>query len=101
MNPVTEAEVTTAAEVPINEPAERNEYDAADHLRITNTQNCTQDDSELPNIEKLEERMRALEQRSIFEMQSQMDMGTHMPNEVQLRERKRNHLIVFGLHGVS
>ena len=100
MNPVTEAEVITAAAALINEPAKPNEYDVSNRQRIK-AQKSTHDDSELPNMKQLEERVQALEQRSMFELQSQMDMGTHMPNEVQLRERKQNNLILFGLHDVS
>ena len=84
MNPVTEAD-----------------EDASDQERITNhAQNSPRVDSDLSNVKKLEERVQTLEQRSMFEM-PQMGEGTHMPNEVQLRERKRNNLILFGLHEVG
>ena len=45
--------------------------------------------------------MLTLERKSMLEMQAQGGLGVNMPNEVQLRERKRNNLILFGLNGAS
>ena len=94
-----------------NEPVNMKEHDVPNQKMIATdeaVQACAAPDAqqnqqnpELSDLKKLEERVRFLEQKSMSEMGAQVDLGVNMPNELQLRERKRNNLIVFGLNGVS
>ena len=94
-----------------NEPVNMKEHDVPNQKMIATdeaVQACAAPDAqqnqqnpELSDLKKLEERVRSLEQKSMSEMGAQVDLGVNMPNELQLRERKRNNLIVFGLNGVS
>ena len=77
------------------------EHDASDQEKIATDAKHKQTNFVLPDLKKLEERLLTLERKSMLEMQAQGGLGVNMPNEVQLRERKRNNLILFGLNGAS
>ena len=77
------------------------EHDASDQEKIATDAKHNQTNFVLPHLKKLEERVLTLERKSMLEMQAQGGLGVNMPNEVQLRERKRNNLILFGLNGAS
>ena len=93
INPIDDAAKKT--------PSFEKEYNASDQKKIAADAKHKQKNSDLSDLKKLEERVRTLEQKSMFEVQAQGGLGVNMPNEVQLRERKRNNLILFGLNGAS